>query len=322
MEKVMFNTMKEGRTYTTPVLVTNVVEKLTKTNDPYCVFTMSDGSATITANRFGDRATRIPASLENNEIFIRKICIAKIECSLYNGAISFNVKDIQATADGEYDLGNFIIKAPIDSETMFNIIVNGLEKNCTSNIKDIAINLYKQNKEKLLYWSAAKSVHHSYYGGLLYHTYRMLNHAGLVCKVYKELNHDLLLVGTALHDIGKLVELETDELGTASYSTDGNLLGHLLLGIEMINDEVRKAPDKYNPEEVRILKHMVASHHGKLEYEAIKQPAVTEAFVLWLIDMMDAKIEGCEENYANMQDNETSASIIFGLDARLYKPSF
>lgn len=322
MDKVLFSDMQEGKTYNTPVLVTDINEKMTRTQEPFCVFTLSDGKSFVTANRFGDKAKKIPATLELNEVYIRKICIAKIECSTYNGAVSYQIKDISATKDGEYPLDEFILKAPLDSEFMFNSIVNGLDKNCESNIKDIAINLFNENKEKLLYWSAAKSVHHNYYGGLLYHTYRMLNHASLTCRIYKNLNQDLLLVGTALHDIGKLLEFDTDELGTATYTVDGNLLGHIMLGIEMVNKEVAKSPEKYNAEEIRILKHMIASHHGKQEWEAIKKPAVAEAFALWVIDMMDAKLEGCEEIYATLEPGDMLANNVLGLDARIYRPMF
>lgn len=317
---IKFAAMEEGKIYDAQVLVMAVAERLTKAGEPFCVFTLSDGTEQVSANRFKDRAKNVPATFANNEIFIKKVCNARLECSSYNGNRSFSIKELTVAQDGSYQMDDFIMRAPLDSETMYNSIISGLEKQCKSNIKDIAINIFKQNKEKLLQWSAASSMHHAYYGGLLYHTFRMLNHAVLMGRVYKNLNMDILLVGVALHDIGKLCELETDPLGISEYTVDGNLLGHLICGIEMVTEEAARYPAKYNAEEVRMIKHLIASHHGRTEFGAIKPPATAEAFALWLIDMTDARMEGCEEAYADMKPGQMSQIPVKGLDARLYVP--
>lgn len=311
--KVLFSDMKVGRSYKTLLLVTEVVERVAKNNSAYVQFVLSDGVSIVNANKFQTTASEV-------EKFVKKVCEVNVETSLYNGNPSYTVKDIAEAKQGEYNIGDFVIKAPVNLDQVYNSIINGLGK-CTSSIKNIAINLYEANKEKMLYWSAAKSIHHNYYGGLLYHTYRMLNMAAMACKVYPSLNHDLLVTGVALHDIGKLKELATDEMGVAEYTVDGNLFGHLLIGIEMINEEVAKNPTAYDAEEVRLLKHMIASHHSEQAMGAIRTPATREAIMLAYIDVMDARMEGCDAQYANMQNGDMMLQMAPGMGTRLYKPT-
>lgn len=315
MEKILLNDMEPGKTYDTLILVTDVVQRDAKNNKPYCVFSLVDGKASVNANRFSDST---PATLENNRIYAGKVCEVSLEVSVYAGAPSFIIKSIRPAEAGTYDIGDFIVKAPVDPQKMYDTIMNVL-CGCSLSVKQVALNLYTEHKEKLLYWSAAKAFHHNYYAGLLYHTYRMLSHSAVVCKIYKNLNRDLLLVGTALHDIGKLKEFETDPMGNAAYTVDGNLFGHLLMGVEMIDAEVAKNPSAYNPEEVRLLKHMVASHHGNLDMGAVRVPATMEAVALYFIDMMDARMEICDSNYQNMMPGEVTDRNVLGLDSRLYR---
>ena len=317
MERMMLNNMEAGKSYDTLLLVTDIVQRDAKNNKPFCVFTVSDGHTVVSANRFSEKTL---STLETNQGYLKKVCRVSLEVSLYNGSLSYLIKAINPAEEGTYNLGEFIIRAPYNPEQMYSQIVKTLN-DCSISVKHIAINLYENNKEKLLYWSAAKAFHHNYYAGLLYHTYRMLRHAVSVCKIYTNLNKDLLVIGTALHDIGKLVELDTDILGTASYTTDGNLFGHLLIGVEMVDEEVAKKPGYYNKEEVRLLKHMIASHHGEQDKGSIRMPATPEAIALNFIDVMDARMETCDMALSNMDAGESTERNVLGLDARLYKPN-
>lgn len=317
MQKTQLNVMEAGNTYQTILLVSEIIEKTTKTGQPFCTFALQDGMTQVNANLFSGAA---PSTMEANKQYLKSICEVSLEVSLYNGATSYQIKKIAKAAEGTYNLGDFIKKAPKDGDVMFNKIIEVLNT-CTSPIKNIAINLYNQNKEKLLYWSAAKTMHHNYYAGLLYHTFRMLSHATVAVSIYKNLNRDLLVTGVVLHDIGKLKELETDTMGITEYTVDGNLFGHLLIGIEMINEEVAKNPQAYNEEEVRLLKHMIASHHQRQEYGAVKVPSTMEAVALAYIDDMDAKMEMCDSLLQNMKPGECMDKNDLGLGTKLYKPN-
>ena len=308
MSKILFSTMEIGRTYQSDYLLMNVTEKVAKNGNPFVTMTFSDGEGTLDANMF-------QTAMDDVQMHIKKIVNVTLACSEYNGSASYTVKKVSASPNA--DIGEFILKAPIDSVAMYDEIMKYI-RSCKSDCRVIAINLFEQNKEKLMYWSAAKSMHHNIYGGLLYHTLRMVRNAHNICKTYPALNRDLLVLGCVLHDIGKLQELDTDELGVADYSIAGNLFGHLLLGVQMVANEAAKGD--YNPEEVMLLEHMIASHHGKLEYDAIKTPRTIEAQVLHYIDDMDAKIYAFETGLDSVEPGAMGQGNLMLGNAKIYKP--
>jgi 3'-5' exoribonuclease len=136
---------------------------------------------------------------------------------------------------------------------------------------------------------AAKNFHHSTVGGLLEHTLSVCRLALLVAEHYPELNRDLLLAGAFLHDIGKVRELGID--ASIDYTDEGRLIGHLSLGVSMVDEKLAAMKDF--PEEISLrLKHLILSHHGEYEFGSPKKPAFLEAFALHLIDDLDAKMNG------------------------------
>ena len=135
---------------------------------------------------------------------------------------------------------------------------------------------------------AAKNVHHAFLGGLLEHVLSMCSVAKLLGAHYRDVDMDLLLTGVILHDIGKIHELTYDR--SFGYSTEGQLLGHIAIGMRMIDDKIRAIPDF--PERLRtLLQHMILSHHGELEFGSPKVPLFPEALLLHHIDNMDSKME-------------------------------
>jgi len=136
---------------------------------------------------------------------------------------------------------------------------------------------------------AAKHFHHSYLGGLLEHTLSVSQMAVRVSEHYPELDCDLLLSGAILHDIGKIEELTFEP--TIEYSNKGRLLGHIVLGVVMVEEKLKALKDF--PSELALrLKHLILSHHGEFDFGSPKRPKFLEAFALHLIDDMDAKIHG------------------------------
>ena len=136
---------------------------------------------------------------------------------------------------------------------------------------------------------AAKHFHHSYLGGLLEHTLSVSQMAVRVSEHYPELDCDLLLSGAILHDIGKIEEFTFEP--TIDYSNKGRLLGHIVLGVVMVEEKLKSLKDF--PSELALrLKHLILSHHGEFDFGSPKRPKFLEAFALHLIDDMDAKIHG------------------------------
>lgn len=136
---------------------------------------------------------------------------------------------------------------------------------------------------------AAKVFHHSYLGGLLEHTLSVSELAVMAAEHYPDLDGDLLLAGAILHDIGKIEELSFER--NIDYSDQGRLVGHIVLGVMMLEERLNPIKD-FPPELAMRLKHLILSHHGEFDFGSPKRPKFLEAFALHLIDDLDAKING------------------------------
>jgi 3'-5' exoribonuclease len=135
---------------------------------------------------------------------------------------------------------------------------------------------------------AAKNVHHAFLGGLLEHVLSVCRLCHLTSLHYGNLDPDLLLTGAILHDIGKVAELTYER--SFGYSTEGQLLGHIIIGLRMLNDKIQQVPDF--PPKLRVLvEHLIVSHHGELEYGSPKVPLFPEAMLLHHLDNLDSKME-------------------------------
>jgi 3'-5' exoribonuclease len=181
--------------------------------------------------------------------------------------------------------------------------------------------------------AAARKNHHARRGGLVEHVAQMMASANALCPVYPELNRDLMLAGVLFHDLGKLWENSYPESGFAQqHSIHGEMLGHIPLGIELVNKlwrDLLELPEaatwpelKPSSEEIRLhLLHLIGSHHGQLEFGSPVLPRTPEAFALHYIDNLDAKLEMVREAYKS--SNELAPGIydrMFPLPANLVKP--
>lgn len=151
--------------------------------------------------------------------------------------------------------------------------------------------LTPEKKEKFYQTPAAKKIHHNYAGGLLQHTVTVARMCIQVCQMYKELNRDLLITGAVLHDVGKMDEYSIKV--APEYTVAGRLIGHIVMGSELITGTVAqiRADGEEFPEELEwMLKHMVLSHHGSLEFGSPVKPLFPEAMVLHIMDDLDARM--------------------------------
>lgn len=296
------------RNYTLPVLVTGVNEKQTKNGDPYVALTVTDGETTATYNWWTISASEAKEKYQGQVVYLT------IRMEQYP-------KIIGAVLSSDYAVSDFVITAPVSSEVMYNEIVHTLQMmDYVSTMAPVAIKIYEDNKEELLRWAGALKLHHSIYGGLLFHTYRMMLAAESICQVYPTLNRELLIIGTALHDIGKLRELNTDGLGVPEFTSSGNLEGHVFLGIEMLIETVAGMEEKPDDEEYRLVKHLIASHHGRKEWGAIVVPATPEAMVLHYLDMIDSRMYVYEDTLKKLDAGEVSTPVFALEGAHVYKP--
>ncbi|MDR2457968.1 MAG: HD domain-containing protein [Clostridiales Family XIII bacterium] len=237
----------------------------------------------------------------------------------YNGKAQVLIKRLRGISDKDaIIMSDFLKTAPEPSEELFSFVLKKANEITDEKLKKIVKEFLAENKEQLLYFPAAKSNHHAYFGGLLYHMKRMLSLSEKYLELYKNINRDLIIAGTILHDIGKLWEFDADENGIVkAYTPKGNMITHLIIGIM----EFEKKAEKYNlDEEYRMLiEHMILSHHGEPEFGSPVKPAFPEAEILHHIDVSDAKLSAMEEELENLSSGKLSDRLYNLENRHLYK---
>jgi len=211
-----------------------------------------------------------------------------------------------------------VLSAPYKSEDMFDTILEFIEKIENKDIRGIVENINLQCSNKMMHYPAAKSNHHAIRGGLLYHTTTMLKAGEKLLEIYTHLNKDLLYAGIILHDIAKIYEMDSSELGIVSqYTTEGQLLGHIILGINLI-DRAGKELEADN-EVIMLLQHMILSHHYEPEYGSPKKPMIPEAEMLHYLDILDARMYDMQKALHDVDEGDFSEKIYSLENITLYK---
>ena len=220
----------------------------------------------------------------------------------YNGNLQLNIRQIRKAEEGEYN--------PADYMPTTDKSVDGMYEELTAYIRQISNKYLRQVLEfyyikdeafikKFKAHSAAKTVHHGFSGGLLEHTLSVTRMCDYFATSYSILNRDLLLSSAILHDIGKVKELS--DFPDNDYTDEGQLIGHIVIGVEMIDDAIRSIPD-FPVKLAHELKHCIVAHHGELEYGSPKKPALMEAAALNMADNTDAKMETFTELFDNAKE--------------------
>lgn len=218
----------------------------------------------------------------------------------YQDRLQINIERVRKALPDEYDLGDYVPKTTRDVEELWAEL-NGYVSSFTNPHLQRLLRVFLDDPEiaaALKDAPAAKSMHHAWIGGLLEHIVSLLGIAELAARHYQEINRDLLLSGVVLHDIGKLRELRW---GTSfDYTIEGQLVGHIVIGIRMIEQKLARLPDF--PESLRVLvEHIVISHHGKYEFGSPKLPMIPEAMLLHYLDDMDAKMQTMQNEFARAE---------------------
>lgn len=224
------------------------------------------------------------------------------EVTSFQGALQVNVKRIRKAQEGEYESKDYFPVSAKDLDTMYSEILAYVKSIKNEYLGKLVASFFedKEFEKEFKAHSAAKSVHHGFIGGLLEHTLGVANLCDYYCKTYPVLNRDLLISAALFHDIGKIQEIS--EFPSNDYTDDGQLLGHIIIGVEMIGERIRTIdgfPSKLSSE----LKHCIIAHHGELEYGSPKKPALAEALALNLADNTDAKIQTVTELFNSAGDN-------------------
>ena len=235
----------------------------------------------------------------------------------YNDDTQVKVNKITVLDSSEQQQVQYLKSAPIDRKEMLNGIEETIKQIKNEKIHKIVESLYFQYRDQFEIYPAASKNHHEYVSGLVYHTYSMLSLAKALCVNYPSLNPDLMYGGIILHDIGKIAELSGPIV--PEYTMEGKLLGHISIGQVLIDRCAREL--NIEGEEVLLLRHVVLSHHGKLEYGSPVLPLIKEAEMIYLIDNIDARMNMIDKALENVEPGHF-AKRVFSLENRgFYKPT-
>ena len=281
-----------------------------KNGKPYIDITVMDGETQTAGKAFSITAEELEAA----GIREGSVISAKVEVTDFGGR-SYAFSEIKLISNDSSELTQLIPMPPHDPEKMYAEIQKMIRhaadrtaeaRGSRSGLGEFVCAFLDANREEYIKSSAALRMHHNLRSGLIYHSFRMTMTALYLTKVYTSLDAELLVSAAAVHDIGKLRSMRTSELGSAEYTADGVLFEHLLLGIEMLTEFKADYAGEVEEEAFRLLKHLIASHHGKKEFDAITLPAVSEALALSMIDDLDAKMYMYEKNISALEEGALS----------------
>lgn len=300
-------------------LVKSCVRKTSNKGGDYMDMLLADNTGEVSAKVWD---LKRPETAEVNDIEGREVVKVQGLVTEWNGAKQLKIVRLRkATDDDNVDISQLVRTAPISGEKLYEFIHEKAMSIKDDDFRNLTVTLMEENEEKLKYFPAATKNHHAVKGGLLYHVYRMLLNGECFCKVYPMLKRDLILCGVILHDIAKLEEIDADEMGMADeYTLEGQMLGHLVMGINMIDRTCRKLG--ISREKSVMIEHMILSHHYEPEFGSPKKPMFPEAEMLHYLDVIDARIYDMEKNLEGVEPGNFSDRIWSMENRKMYKPGF
>ncbi|MCD8054561.1 MAG: HD domain-containing protein [Lachnospiraceae bacterium] len=281
-------TMREGDRISDIYLCKNKVNARTKIGKSYYSLLLQDKTGTVDG-KVWDLSSGIDHFEAMQYIHIDG------DVTSFQGSLQLNIRRIRLAREGEYNPVDYLPTSPYDRKEMYQKLVKLVDSIQDESLHALAASFFVEDKafiQEFVAHSAAKSVHHSFLGGLLQHTLRVTELCDFYCRQYPALNRDLLITGALCHDIGKLRELAS--FPQNDYTDDGQLLGHIVIGYQMVMERIATIPG-FPPRKASELGHLILSHHGELEYGSPKKPALIEAIALHHADNTDAKLETMSE---------------------------
>ena len=242
--------------------------------------------------------------------------------SLYQGGMQVVISDLKKCGKNEVDVDDFLPTSALPREEMVQELKLIMEDIKDKFLKKLLALFFEDEEFVQLFTSApaAKALHHVYLGGLLEHSLSMARLARMISDNYENVNRDLLIAGTILHDMGKIHELSFKR--SFDYTDEGRLLGHITIAVEMIEKKINAISD-FPPELRMLLKHMILSHHGDYGYGSPKRPKTVEALMLYYIDDLDAKVNGFQQFIGKSGDGQSNWSEFHKLFERfLFKKTY
>jgi 3'-5' exoribonuclease len=255
-----------------------------KSGDPYLSLTLTDKTGELDAKMW-DNAAEALNTFERDD-FVR----IKGLLQIFQNRPQLTLHKIQPVPESEVDLADYLPASQRDRDEMFRELQGWIAGMSDPHLKPLLEAVFADQEIAQAFRTApaAKTVHHNWIGGLIEHVLSLCNLAKTSAAHYPHIDFDLLLTGVLLHDIGKIRELHYAR--SFGYTTEGQLLGHIQIGAQMVLDKMRVMPD-FPPRLRELVVHMILSHHGELAFGSPKIPLFPEALLLHLLDNMDSKME-------------------------------
>ncbi len=289
MKNPFVNELQPNSDITAVLLVQSKDVRQKKSGEPYLSLTLSDRSGDIDAKMW-DNVEEVLDNFDRDD-FVK----VRGRVQIFQNKPQLTVHRLQKMEDGEVDLGDFFPVSPRGLDEMWAELRALIDGMSNEHLKALLTAMFADAEiaRKFRIAPAAKSIHHAWLGGLLEHVLSLAHLARLTAAHYREVDLDLLLTGVVLHDIGKIHELTFDR--SISYSTEGQLLGHIIIALRMVDEKLRGLPEF--PVKLRTLvEHMILSHHGELAFGSPKTPMFLEALLLHHLDNLDSKMESMRQH--------------------------
>jgi 3'-5' exoribonuclease len=308
---------QENKIVTTSFVVASKQVKAKKNGEPYLALTLADRTGQIEAKMW-DNVEEYLAVFEQDDFIKVKGLINK-----YKNRFQLTIHKLRRMEEVDIDFTDYLPKTTKDIGELWRTLTEFVATFQNRHLKSL-VELFMADAEiaeRYRNAPAAKTLHHAYIGGLLDHVVSLFRSCDLMCQNYPQVNRDLLLTGAFLHDIGKIQELTYNR--AFSYTTRGQLLGHMIIELEMLQAKLAKLP-AFPAELKTLLEHLIISHHGQYDFGSPKLPMFPEALMLHYLDDLDSKMESMRAHFqrdAEMEGAWTSYNASLGrplLDSRKF----
>lgn len=284
MKSPYVSELEPNRVITSSFLVHAKEIRQKKSGEPYLSLMLGDRTGEVDAKMW-DNVSDVLDSFERDD-FVK----VKGLLQVFHNRPQLTIHKMRRMDDSEIDYADYFPSSRRDPQQMWAELCGIVAEMNNPHLKGLLQALLGDEEIAARYRRApaAKQIHHAYLGGLLEHVLSLCALARMIAQHYSNIDCDLLLAGVVLHDMGKIYELNYDR--GFSYSSDGQLLGHISIALRMVGDKLRGLPD-FPPLWRSLLEHMILSHHGQLEFGSPKLPQFPEALLLHYIDDMDSKMD-------------------------------
>ena len=299
LKKLFVDQINDRDEVETFFLLRNLNLAVAKNGKPYLILKLIDRTGEVEGRVWDNADALAQTCFKDDFVFVRG------RASVYMGKMQVVVKEMRRQEESSVDIADFLPVSRfgrVELETRLRQKIDGIK---TGHLRALMQSFLDRPGFLDDYCAApaAKSMHHVYLGGLLEHSLAVADLAEDVCQRYGDMNTDILTVGALLHDVGKIRELQYRR--SFEYTDMGKLLGHIMLGVQMFDEQVATV-NNFPESDAIHLKHMLLSHHGQYEFGSPKRPKTLEAVVLSYVDDLDSKVNGIRTHFEKESHNDSS----------------